>query len=147
MTVTHRVRYLRESLEEATQNVVQDLLREGGLGGAIALDLDGNGSLSNGLQFSVSLNHKQFQCLSTVKGCIVGSSGKTGLRKQLFLTMKKFRRRIRDITSLSSTTRSLTCTRNRRPQNMYHIEWGYINSKNKATPIWFRHQSYQQCAV
>ncbi|KAH9485288.1 Isoaspartyl peptidase [Psilocybe cubensis] len=45
VTISHRVRYLHESLEEATRHVVHDLLAEGGLGGFIALDLDGNVSM------------------------------------------------------------------------------------------------------
>jgi beta-aspartyl-peptidase (threonine type) len=38
------MQYLGESLNEATQNVIDDLFKEGGMGGVIALDRDGNGT-------------------------------------------------------------------------------------------------------
>jgi beta-aspartyl-peptidase (threonine type) len=37
------MQYLGESVGEATQKVIDDLLKEGGIGGIIALDIDGNG--------------------------------------------------------------------------------------------------------
>jgi len=38
------MQYLGEPLGEATQNVIDDLFKEGGIGGVIALDRDGNGT-------------------------------------------------------------------------------------------------------
>jgi len=40
------MQYLGESLTKATQTVVDDLFNEGGMGGVIALDRDGNGKSS-----------------------------------------------------------------------------------------------------
>lgn len=37
------MRYLDEPIEEAARNVVSDLLEDGGLGGIIAVDKQGNG--------------------------------------------------------------------------------------------------------
>ncbi|PPQ89546.1 hypothetical protein CVT25_012218 [Psilocybe cyanescens] len=45
VTIAHRVRYLHESLDQATRHIIQDLLKDGGLGGIIALDTDGNVSM------------------------------------------------------------------------------------------------------
>lgn len=41
--IAHRMQYLDESVEEATQHVVNDLFRDGGIGGIIAVDRQGNG--------------------------------------------------------------------------------------------------------
>ncbi|OAX40522.1 N-terminal nucleophile aminohydrolase [Rhizopogon vinicolor AM-OR11-026] len=43
--IARRMQYLGESLAEATQNVIDDLFNEGGMGGIIALDKDGNVAL------------------------------------------------------------------------------------------------------
>ncbi|KAG1746098.1 nucleophile aminohydrolase [Suillus lakei] len=43
--IARRMQYLGESLDEATQNVIDDLFKEGGMGGVIALDRDGNVAL------------------------------------------------------------------------------------------------------
>ncbi|KAG2113919.1 asparaginase [Suillus discolor] len=43
--IARRMQYLGESLDEATQNVIDDLFKEGGLGGVIALDREGNVAL------------------------------------------------------------------------------------------------------
>lgn len=43
--IARRMQYLDESLDEATQNVIDDLFKEGGIGGVIALDRDGNVAL------------------------------------------------------------------------------------------------------
>jgi len=40
------MQYLGESLDKATQNVIDDLFNEGGMGGVIAVDRDGNGMSS-----------------------------------------------------------------------------------------------------
>ncbi|KAJ7647490.1 asparaginase [Roridomyces roridus] len=44
-TIAHRVRYLGESLRNATQFAVEQLRQEGGIGGVIALDSAGNVSM------------------------------------------------------------------------------------------------------
>ncbi|KAF8556090.1 asparaginase [Imleria badia] len=44
-TVAHRMQYLDESVEEATQHVIDDLFRDGGMGGIIAVDRQGNVTL------------------------------------------------------------------------------------------------------
>lgn len=43
--IARRMQYLDESVDEATQSVVNDLFKEGGLGGVIAVDRDGNVAL------------------------------------------------------------------------------------------------------
>ncbi|KAG1812425.1 asparaginase [Suillus subaureus] len=43
--IARRMQYLGESLGEASQNVIDDLFKEGGIGGVIALDRDGNVAL------------------------------------------------------------------------------------------------------
>ncbi|KAJ3518133.1 hypothetical protein NLJ89_g67 [Agrocybe chaxingu] len=45
VTVARRVRYRNESLDKASQGVVEDLLKDGGIGGLIALDNRGNVSM------------------------------------------------------------------------------------------------------
>ena len=37
------MRYLNETLDKAANRAIQDLLKEGGIGGVIALDNHGNG--------------------------------------------------------------------------------------------------------
>ncbi|KAL0956093.1 hypothetical protein HGRIS_002261 [Hohenbuehelia grisea] len=44
-TIARRVRYLREPLEEAASHVIEDLRKEGGIGGVIAVDSAGNVAL------------------------------------------------------------------------------------------------------
>ncbi len=39
----HRVKFLGQTLDSAAQHTVDDLLKDGGTGGVIALDTDGNG--------------------------------------------------------------------------------------------------------
>lgn len=41
-TIAHRVRYLGESLEKASSAAVESLLKDGGIGGVIVLDTEGN---------------------------------------------------------------------------------------------------------
>lgn len=42
-TIAHRMQYLDEPLDVAAQYVVDDLFKNGGVGGIIALDRQGNG--------------------------------------------------------------------------------------------------------
>jgi len=44
-TIGHRVRYLGESLDKAANTAVEELLQNGGLGGVIAVDSEGNVSM------------------------------------------------------------------------------------------------------
>lgn len=45
MTIAHRVKYLGESLQKATEYAVEELRQHGGIGGVIALDNAGNGTI------------------------------------------------------------------------------------------------------
>ncbi|KIM45157.1 hypothetical protein M413DRAFT_441841 [Hebeloma cylindrosporum] len=45
VTIAHRVRYLNETLEKAANRAVQDLVKDGGIGGVIAVDNRGNVSM------------------------------------------------------------------------------------------------------
>lgn len=44
-TIGRRIRYLNESVEEASEHCVEELRRDGGIGGVIALDSRGHGKL------------------------------------------------------------------------------------------------------
>lgn len=43
VAVAHRMKFHHESLSKASKHVVRDLLKDGGMGGLIAVDGEGNG--------------------------------------------------------------------------------------------------------
>jgi beta-aspartyl-peptidase (threonine type) len=53
-TVARRMRYLHEHVEKACKHVVEDLRKDGGLGGVIAVDNQGNGTVAL-LQFPLRI--------------------------------------------------------------------------------------------
>lgn len=51
------MQYLDESVEEAAQHVVDDLFRDGGMGGIIAVDRQGNGNDFVSLPCALETDH------------------------------------------------------------------------------------------
>jgi hypothetical protein len=73
------MQYLDESVEEAAQRVVDDLFRDGGMGGVIAVDRQGNGNDFVSLPCALETNHslEQLRCRSTVRACTAVLSART----------------------------------------------------------------------
>ena len=78
-TIARRMQYLDESVEEASQHAVDDLFRDGGMGGIIAVDKQGNGNDFASLPCTFETNYclDQLRCRSTVMACTAVLSART----------------------------------------------------------------------
>jgi hypothetical protein len=68
------MRYLDEPIEEAARNVVSDLLKDGGLGGIVAVDKQGNG---------ITISHLCMYALETDVGLKLSSRNAAQLRRHV----------------------------------------------------------------
>lgn len=83
------MRLLHEPLKKAAEWAVEDLRKEGGAGGVIAVDSSGNGQI---LHIHVDCNlltcfiTMQSPCRSTAQACTGGSFEKTECQRQQYST-------------------------------------------------------------